>query len=323
MRIQGRRLTVLVAVGLILVAAGSAVAFWRLQPAPAPAQVIYGSGRIEVDEVRVSFELSGRLLQNHALEGAPVLAGAPLASIDPSDARLLMNRAAAQRAAAGQTVAQVSSQIDLARHHAASARTDLARYEALAREGYVTAQRLDGVRNAYQAANDQISLLEARRGEAVAQAEAASQTLALGRSQLVRTHIASPISGAVLERLAEPGEVIVAGQPVVVLANLSRVRLRVFVREPDLGKVRLGAPARLRVDAFPGRDFAAREARVDAQAQFTPRDIHMQDERGRTVYGVTLEAENPDGLLKPGMPADAWVLWDASAGWPDRLAVPE
>ncbi|MDZ4373634.1 MAG: efflux RND transporter periplasmic adaptor subunit, partial [Phenylobacterium sp.] len=107
MRIQGRRLTVLVAVGLILVAAGSAVAFWRLQPAPAPAQVIYGSGRIEVDEVRVSFELSGRLLQNHALEGAPVRAGAPLASIDPSDARLLMNRAAAQRAAAGQTVALV------------------------------------------------------------------------------------------------------------------------------------------------------------------------------------------------------------------------
>ena len=54
-----------------------------------------------------------------------------------------------------------------------------------------------------------------------------------------------------------------------------------------------------------------------------PSDIHMEDERSRTVYGVTLEANNPDGLLKPGMPADAWILWDKRAGWPARLTVPE
>jgi HlyD family secretion protein len=49
----------------------------------------------------------------------------------------------------------------------------------------------------------------------------------------------------------------------------------------------------------------------------------MQDERSRTVYGVTLEASNPEALLKPGMPADAWILWDRGAGWPTRLSVPE
>jgi HlyD family secretion protein len=49
----------------------------------------------------------------------------------------------------------------------------------------------------------------------------------------------------------------------------------------------------------------------------------MQDERSRTVYGVMLEAANPDAFLKPGMPADAWILWDANAQWPQRLTAPE
>jgi HlyD family secretion protein len=165
--------------------------------------------------------------------------------------------------------------------------------------------------------------LQEQQAKARAEADVAAENLALARSQLNKTRIFAPISGAVLERLVEPGEVLAAGQAVAVVANLSRVRLKLFVSERDLGKVRLGAVARLRVDSFPERFFTAKVARIDAQAQFTPRDIHMEDERSRTVYGVTLEANNPDGLLKPGMPADAWILWDKRAGWPARLTVPE
>lgn len=323
MKIQARQVTLLVALGLALLAAGSAIAYWRLKPPPAPAQVIYGSGRIEADEVRVGLELGGRLVENRAVEGATLQLGAPLARIEPADVALQSERAAAQQAAAAETEAQVVSQIGLAQHHTVTARADLDRYESLARDGYAPAQRLDAVRNAYQAAADQVAVLKARRAEAAAQARAAGKVLELSRSQLAKTSVAAPITGAVLQRLAEPGEVVAAGQPVAVLADLTRVKLRVFVGERDLGKVRLGAPARIRVDAFPGRDFTARVARVDAQAQFTPRDIHMQDERSRTVYGVTLEAPNPQGVLKPGMPADAWILWDTRVGWPARLAAPQ
>jgi len=322
-KIQARQVTLLVALGLALLAGGSAIAYWRLRPPPAPAQVIYGSGRIEADEVRVGLELGGRLVENWAVEGTTLAAGAPLARIEPADVALQAERAAAQRAAAAQTETQVVSEIGLAQHHTMTARADLDRYESLARDGYAPAQRLDVVRNAYQAAADQVAVLKARRAEAAAQARAAGKVLELSRSQLAKTSVAAPITGAVLQRLAEPGEVVAAGQPVAILADLTRVKLRVFVGERDLGKVRLGAPARIRVDAFPGRDFTARVARVDAQAQFTPRDIHMQDERSRTVYGVTLEAPNPQAVLKPGMPADAWILWDARAGWPARMIAPQ
>jgi HlyD family secretion protein len=107
-----------------------------------------------------------------------------------------------------------------------------------------------------------------------------------------------------------------------VLVDLAQLELRIFVPEPGIGKVQLGAPARVKVDAFPDRTFAARVARIDQQAQSTPRDIHMPEERMRLVFGVTLALANPESVLKPGMPADAWMLADPAAAWPERLVVP-
>jgi HlyD family secretion protein len=322
-KIPARTATIFVALGLFLIAGGSAVAYWLLKPAPTPAQVIYGSGRIEADEVRLGVEVPGRLLENLAVEGEVVLAGDLLARIDPTDYELQADRADAQRGAALQSSAQIDTQIGLASHHERTARTDLGRYETLSREGWITAQRLELVRNAYVTAVDQVGVLRQKRAEAAAQAQVAAKSLALARSQLAKTVVRAPQSGSILERLAEPGEVIAAGQPIAVLANLSIVRLKIFVGERDLGKVKLGASVRIRIDAFPDRFFDARVARVDAQAQFTPRDVHMEDERSRTVYGITVEAANPEGLLKPGMPADAWILWNPRAGWPDRLFAPQ
>jgi HlyD family secretion protein len=313
----------LVALGLIAIAAGSAFAYWKLRPQPLAVQVIYGSGRIEADEVRVGFEIPGRLIENRAVEGETLPAGSLLATIDPGDYGLQADRAAAQRTAAQESASVLDTQIGLATHHVMTAKTNLDRYESLARDGAVSTQSRDQMRDVYVQATDQVAALKQQRAQADAQAQVAFKTLALARSQIGKTNIYSPISGAVLERLVEPGEVVAAGQPIDVLADLSTVKLKVFISERDLGKVRLGAPVRIRIDAFPGRDFQARVARVDAQAQFTPRDVHMADERSRTVYGVALNAANPEGLLKPGMPADAWVLWDAKAGWPARLQVPQ
>ncbi|OGN43929.1 MAG: hypothetical protein A2623_08045 [Caulobacterales bacterium RIFCSPHIGHO2_01_FULL_70_19] len=323
MKLNAKTWVTVVAITLVVLAGGAGLAYWRLQPQPQPPQVIYGSGRIEADEVRVGVEASGRLAEIRAVEGETVQAGGLLARIVGTDYELMTERAEAQQAAAVRTRAQLDSQIDLATHHAETARTNLSRYETLSSQGYLPAQRLDAARDAYAEALHRVEVLRQQRAEALAQADVAGKTLALARSQSGKTVVTAPITGAVLERLVEPGEVVGPGQAVAVLADLSTIRLKVFITEADLGKVRLGGPARLRVDAFPGRDFQARVARVDSQAQFTPRDVHVPDERSRTVYGVILEAPNPDGLLKPGMPADAWILWDEAAGWPATLQIPE
>lgn len=313
----------IIAAVLLAIAAGSAFLYNRLQPKPQPAQVVYGSGRIEADEVRVAPQVGGRLLQNIAQEGQSVESGQILAKVDATDYELQASQAEAQRKATSHSALTIDAQIHLADHHAGIARADLARYETLRGKGWTTLPQLDVRRNAYESAIDQASALRQQRAQALAQTEVANRSLALAREQLGRTVVRAPVSAAVLQRLAEPGEVVTAGQPIAVLANLQKIRLKIFISEEDVGRIRLGAPVRIRVDAFPDRSFDARVARVDAQAQFTPRDVHMKNERVRTVYGVTVEAVNPDGILKPGMPADAWILWNAQLGWPARLSVPE
>lgn len=322
---QGERVKRLLIAALALLAllGGSAFLYFRLQPEPQPSQVVYGSGRIEADEVRLAPEVAGRLIEYRGREGESVEQGQLVARIDAVDYELQAGQAAAQQRASQRSASQIDAQIHLAEHHAGTARQELARYEKLRRQGWVTIPQLDLRRNAYLTVADQARTLRQQRAQADAQTEVATQSLALSRERLRRTRLHAPLSGYILSRLAEPGEVVAAGQPVAVLADLRRVRLKIFVGETDLGRLRLGAAARIRVDAFPGRDFPARLATVDPQAQFTPRDVHTQDERARTVYGVTLEAANPQALLKPGMPADGWILWDPASSWPVRLTVPE
>jgi len=82
-KLRAQSVTILVAIGLLVIAAGSAAAYWKLRPEPMPPQVIYGSGRIEVDQVRVGVEVAGRLLENLAVEGQTLAAGSLLVRIDP------------------------------------------------------------------------------------------------------------------------------------------------------------------------------------------------------------------------------------------------
>ncbi len=84
-------------------------------------------------------------------------------------------------------------------------------------------------------------------------------------------------------------------------------RAKVYVAEAKLGYVRLGAPARVFTDAFPGRAFDAVVSEVAEQAEFTPRDVHMKDERVKLVFAVKLALRNPGGVLKSGMPVDARI----------------
>lgn len=154
---------------------------------------------------------------------------------------------------------------------------------------------------------------------AQAQVEAAEAARGLARANLADTTVAAPFTGVVLERLVEPGEVVAAGAPLVTLVDLSKLHAKVYVAEVDLGRVKIGDPARVYVDAFPGRSFDATVAEVAQQAEFTPRDVHMKDERVKLVFAVKLAVRNPEGVLKPGMPVDARIRWTPDAPWGDGL----
>ena len=307
---------------LVLVAGGSYALYAYLQPEPLPDQVIYGNGRIEGTEVRVSSEVAGRVIESRLSEGEPVERGDVLVMLDATELRLRVAQSEAEIHALEQERERIGRELELAQHHHGTAEAELERYRRLAERGTATEQRLEQAQDAFAEARARMAALQAGVATAEAQVIAARRGLDLIGREIDKTRVMAPVGGTVLSELVEEGEFVRPGEPVAVIVDLSEVDVRVFVPEREIGRIALGAPARVRVDAFPERLFQGRVARIDQRAQFTPRDIHLPEERVRTVFGVTLALDNPEKLLKPGMPADAWILCPTGAGWPERLFVP-
>lgn len=155
----------------------------------------------------------------------------------------------------------------------------------------------------------------ATRETAASQADAAQARVAEIEAQLADTRILAPAHATVMAKLVEPGELVAAGRPLASLINLQDLFVRVYIPERDVGRIRLGNPARISVDAFRDRSFAGKVVEVAQQAEFTPKDVHMKEEREKLVFGVKMVIDNPDGLLKPGMFADARIKVDQNAVW--------
>jgi multidrug resistance efflux pump len=160
----------------------------------------------------------------------------------------------------------------------------------------VAQARLDGLQAG--ATEEQIAALDARVGQAQA-------TLDALLSRRANMDISAPIEGIVTDAKASQGEVAVPGATLLTIADLSRVRLVVYLPETQLGWVFLEQPVQVTVDSFPGRAFTGQVTHIADRAEFTPRNVATQEERVNLVFAVEIELPNEDGALKPGMPADA------------------
>jgi len=145
----------------------------------------------------------------------------------------------------------------------------------------------------------QARLDQARSQQAQAQAE-----LDLMDVQIKKLTVYAPVDGVVVTRSIEPGEVVQAGSVALSLGQLDRMTITVYLPEDRYGAIRLGMKARVAVDSFPGKVFAAQVERIADQAEYTPRNVQTEDGRRTTVFAIELSVENPAGQLKPGMPAD-------------------
>ncbi len=146
---------------------------------------------------------------------------------------------------------------------------------------------------------------------AQAQVAAAAAAVAAAEVEVTRAELSvtecklvAHRNGIVTERLYEPGVVLPAGARVLTVVDLDTVKVDFFVPDAELGRVKLGAPAELHADAFPGRVFRGNVRRIASEAEFTPRDVQTREDRDRLVYAVEIEVPNADGPLRAGMPGD-------------------
>lgn len=163
---------------------------------------------------------------------------------------------------------------------------------------------------------DRISVKESELAVLRAQRQQAQASLAEAESILADLTIKAPSPGIIMTRIREPGEVIAAGSPVFELVDLDRLYLKVYVPEVQIGKLRLGLPARIYSDAFPDTPFDATLRYVSSRAEFTPKEVQTPDERVKLTYAIKLYVENnPGHKLTPGLPADAVIRWKEGVEW--------
>ncbi len=142
---------------------------------------------------------------------------------------------------------------------------------------------------------------------AEAQVALAEAQVALIDAQIAQLTLIAPIEGLVATRAVEVGETAQPGVALMTISDLSQLKLVVYIPETRIGQVRVGAPADVSVDSYPGETFRGVVTFVAREAEFTPRNVQTEEERVSLVFAVEITLENVDGRLKPGMPADATI----------------
>jgi len=274
---------------LAVVIAGITVLFvlQRLSRSPDSAFLI-ASGRIEGRLTTLSARSAGRVAEIRAEEGRTVERGEVLVLLADPALRERINSLAARVRRTEASLAQ--------------AERELTRNQKLMADGFITQQMMERTRL-------EVDVQRAALREAKA-------ALAEQQRYLDEMTVRAPTAGTVLVRTIERGEWVQPGTPLYTLVDLSQLYLKIYVPEPDIGKIVHDQPARVHVDAYPKRFFPARVSKIASEAEFTPKNVETREERVKLVFAVELALEeNPDGVLKPGMPADAVVRLEEGPEW--------
>ena len=272
------------------------------------------SGTIETDEVHVASRYGGRVEKLMAQEGDALQAGQEIAQLDAAELHARRDQMAAQLAELEAGPRQ--QEIDAARAdweaqaaNVSLAEADARRAEELFAQRTVSVTERDQALTRAQSLEKSVAaaksrydlLLAGTRPEQIAHARA---QLAEIDTQLREMEIVAP-SDSVLEVLSvKVGDVLAANQQVATLLLPQHLWVRVYVPETWLGRMKLGDAVTVRVDAFPGKDFAGAIEQVNREAEFTPRNVQTVEERIKQVFGVKVRLDNPGHDLRAGMSAD-------------------
>lgn len=327
MIVKALRLAALAALAVAI----ALVATWAVRGLNGDTGALSVTGTVEATQVDLSAKITGRVVELLVREGQPVERGQLLARLGDTELAAEVRRAEAALATAEAQLRDLlagprQQEIEQARAALRNATVtrewterELRRVRELFGKDLVAAQEVDRARQAYEvavanevAARERLALVEAGpRPHEVEAARArvaeARAALTLAQARLAEARLVSPITGLVLRKNVEVGETVNPGVSILTLMDPRDLWVRAYVPEIDIGRVKLGQEARITVDAYPGRAFAGTVSEIASEAEFTPKNVQTRKERVNLVFRIKIAVRNPDGVLKPGMPADAEI----------------
>jgi len=325
--------TVWIAAVVVLVLAAAGWFWWSVRhDDDAKELVLYGN--VDLRQVDLAFNNSERITAVLVQEGDHVRKGQLLARLDTARLEPRLAQVEAQAAAQRQVVQRLRNgsrpeEIAQARANLESARAEVVnarlQHERLKSAADISAGRavrqqdVDNAKAALQVAEAKLTVnqralelsVAGPRKEEVAEAEArlrASEAeAALLRQQLADSQLIAPVDAVVRTRVMEPGEMASPQRSVFALAITDPKWVRVYVSEPDLGKVRHGMTAAVGVDSFPKRRFEGWVGFISPVAEFTPKSVQTEELRSSLVYEARVFVKDPGDELRLGMPATAYL----------------
>lgn len=263
-------------------------------------------GNFEAQEVIVSAESNGRILDFIPDEGTMVSAGDKIAVIDTTLSHLQKAELEAGMEGIRTRIASIEAQNAIIRQQMENLDINIRRTENLLKSDAATQKQLDDLTGQLAVLGKQIAANNTQKASIEAELQVYASKRATLAEQIARCTVKAPLDGTLLQKYSEAGEVTSAGKPLAKIADLSNMKLKVYVSGSQLGSIKTGQECIVRTDngekgysTFPG--FVSY---ISGKAEFTPKIIQTKEERVTLVYAVTVDVKN-DGTLKAGMPGEA------------------
>ncbi len=263
-------------------------------------------GTFEADEVIISAETSGRIISMDVTEGMVVAGGTVIAVTDTT--MLMLQRAEfdAVTAQAQARLAGISAQDAVIRQQMDNLSVNIERTRRMLADGAATQKQLDDLNGQMEVLRRQAEANNTQRRSVAAEQQSIAAKKALLDEQMARSTVRAPYAATVIDTYASVYELTAAGKPLVRLADMKTMKLKVWISGAQLADVKIGATCTVRIDQGKTefKNFTGTVTHIAEKAEFTPKIIQTKEERVTLVYAVTIDVPN-DGSIKAGMPGEA------------------
>lgn len=263
-------------------------------------------GNFEATEVIISTETNGRILQIDPVEGTRVDKNGLIALIDTTLLKLQLDEIDAGMKSVRTNIISINAQNDILNQQIENIKVNVSRFGKMLKDDAATQKQYDDLTGQVAVLQKQIAANNTQKASVAAELSVYESKKATLNEQIRRCYVKSPLTGTIIEKYSEAGEITAAGKPLVKIADLSVMKLKVYVSGAQLGSIKIGQQCTVRIDS--GKkgytSFQGTISYISDKAEFTPKIIQTKEERVILVYAVNIDVKN-DGIIKSGMPGEA------------------
>jgi HlyD family secretion protein len=309
---------------IVLVGGGAGYTWWKQAHPPLPFGISLGNGRIEADEIDIDTKFAGRVAELLADIGDMVAPGQAVARMDTKDIEQSLSKSQAQGRQAQHAIEEAQANLAQQQTQKTLAEQEMERTRNLLKNGWTTQETADQRQQQLDAANAGLAAAKERITMAQHALEASEHDAGYFKVQIADNTLVAPKAGRIQYRLANIGEVLPAGGKVFTMLDLSYVYMDIYLPTEEAGRVKVGADARIVLDAYPDHPIPAKVSFLASQAQFTPKTVETQTERDKLMFRVRVRID-PDRLaahadaVRSGLPGVTYVRWNPAVDWPKNL----